>query len=278
MMKSFVNAPSPVLASVVRERTVKECIGAIKNSEYGGAGAIDLHLSCLDREYKNVESIKEILNACRLPVLVLNYNHNYDYSSYDCDEEERIRLLEIGAEAGASAIDMQAYSFNIKTKTSFQAELATDSMLFAAKKPNEVALDKETVDKQLALIDKMHKNGTEVLLSCHTGVYLNCEEAVSLCRLLEKRNPDIIKLVMPCNTDEELAEQFKTMITLKKEITGCKIHFHCSGKKGKVTRIVNPMLGAHLAFCIERYGINASPEQLELRSYADAINKLDWGE
>ena len=32
MRASFKNAPSPVAASVVRERTIKDAIGAIKNS------------------------------------------------------------------------------------------------------------------------------------------------------------------------------------------------------------------------------------------------------
>ena len=278
MRASFKNAPSPVAASVVRERTVKDAIGAIKNSLYAGAGAIDLHLSCLDDEFKNVESIKQIMDCTSLPILVLNYNHNYDYSDYPDTEENRIRLLEIGAEAGASAVDMQGYSFNLDIKTRFQEEYATSDMLFAHKKPKEVALDPETVKKQMDFIDKMHGQGTEVLLSCHTQVNLNTEECVSLCKLLETRNPDIIKLVVPCNTDEELAENFKTMITLKKEITKCKIHFHCSGKKGKITRIVNPMLGAHLAFCIERFGVNAHHEQLDLRSFSRAMRELDWRE
>ena len=74
------------------------------------------------------------------------------------------------------------------------------------------------------------------------------------------------------------------MITLKKEITKCKIHFHCAGKKGKVTRIVNPMLGAHLAFCVERYGENAHHEQLDLRSFLETLRlyqvqsllRLEW--
>jgi 3-dehydroquinate dehydratase len=277
MRASFKNAPSPVAASVVREKNIREAQAAIKNSQYAGAGAIDLHLSCLDTEFKNVESIKKIMDCTSLPILVLNYNHNIDYTDYTATEEERISLLESGAKAGASAVDMQAYSFNLDVKNSFQQEYATDDMLFAKKNPNEVALDPETVKKQADFIEKMHAMGTEVLLSCHTGVYLNCEECVSLCKYLEKtRKPDIIKLVIPIETDEQLIENFKTMITLKKEITSCKIHFHCSGKKGKITRIVNPMLGAHLAFCIERYSLSASVEQLDLRSFVQAINTLDW--
>lgn len=278
MRASFAGAPSPVAASVVRERTVRDAMGAIKNSQYAGAGAIDLHLSCLDEEYKNVESIRDIMSVTDLPIMVLNYNHDYEYRNYEDTEEHRMALLEMGAAAGASCVDMQGYSYNLAVKTGFQSEYATPDMLFAAKKPHEIALDPETVAKQLAFIDKMHAQGTEVLISCHTGVNLNCEETVSLAKELEKRHPDVIKIVIPCTTDEELAENFKTMITLKKEITSCKIHFHCAGKKGKITRIVNPLLGAHLAFCIERFNASTNYEQLDLRSFAAMIRVLDWRE
>ena len=276
MRASFTKAKAPVLASVVKERTVRDAICAIRSSEYAGATAIDLHVSTLDPEFKNTESIKKILDCTKLPVLILNYNHTYEIETYDATEEERVGLLEMGAAAGASAVDIQGYTFNLDVKHNFVDTYATDDMLFAAKKPKEVALDPETVQKQIEFIDRMHAQGTEVLLSCHTQVNLNTEEALCLAKLLEKRNPDVIKLVMPCDTDEELIEQFKTMITLKKEIS-CPVHFHCTGAKGKVTRVVNPLLGAHLAFCIERYGINQSTDQLDLRTYSQAIELLERG-
>lgn len=266
MRASFAHAPAPVPAAVVKERNVRDAINAIRNCEYAGAGAIDLHLSCLEDPYRSEESIREILACTRLPVLVLNYNNDYEGCYHETDEESRIALLRAGAAAGASAVDMQAYSFNLKTKTSFQSEYATGDMLFAAKKPCEVALDPETVEKQKAFIRAMHAQGTEVLISCHTQVYLHTDEAVTLARELEKREPDVLKFVFPCATDEELAENFRTMIVLKKEITSCAVHFHCAGAKGRITRLVNPMLGAHLMFCNERFGINAHAEQLDLRT------------
>lgn len=275
MRASFAHAPSPVAASVVREKTVKDAISAIRNSEYAGAKAIDLHISCLDDEYKNVESIKEICDCTPLPILALSYSHNFDYTSYTESEEDRIGLLEMAAQAGVSAVDMQTHSYNPAVKKFFQSDLATKDMIFAPKNPLEIAIDEETVKKQMAFIDKMHKMGVEVLLSCHTQVNLNCEEVIALAKVMEKRGPDVIKIVVPCTNDDELAENFKTIINLKKAVN-TTVHFHCSGSMGKVTRIVNPMLGAHLAFCIERFGPNANPEQLDLRTYTAAIEHLQW--
>lgn len=273
MRASFAQAPAPVVVSVIKERTVKDAIGAIRNSEYAGAGAFDLHLSTLDPEFKNVSSIGQILQATSLPVLALNYNHTYEFETYTSTEEERIALLRMGAEAGASAVDMQGYSFDPAAKETFPAGFAAADMAFARKNPREVALAPEAVAKQTAFIREMHDRGTEVLISCHTGVYLNTEEALSLAKLFEARGADVLKFVMPCDTDEQLAEQFTTLLTLKRECA-CAVHLHCGGARGRITRIVNPMLGSHLSFCVERFGVNQLADQLDLRAYSEALRLL----
>ena len=272
MRASFAHAPSPLVIGVIRERTADDCIAAIRQNEYAGADAYDLHLSVLDEEFRNEESIRKILQCTALPVLALNYNQNYARETYEAAEDDRIGLLRLSAGAGVSAVDMQGYSFSPEVKFAFAKEYAAD-LPFAAKCPNEVALAPEAVARQVAFIDEMHQRGVEVLISCHTGVYLNTEETLALARLFEARGADVIKLVMPCDTDEQLAEQFTTLLTLKNEIA-CTVHMHCSGSKGAITRVVNPMLGAHLSFCVERYGINQVSDQLPLRNYAEALRLL----
>lgn len=75
-MKVLSNLPTPVLAGVVREKSVKSAIAEIKNCMYDGAGMIDLHISCLERVDTN--QLREIINSSKLPVLALNYDTTYD--------------------------------------------------------------------------------------------------------------------------------------------------------------------------------------------------------
>lgn len=187
-------------------------------------------------------------------------------------------MLILAAEAGISAVDFQAYTYDLEAKEKFQEEYAENGMIFKNAKPKEIALNPEIIEKQKNLIDKFHSMGTEVLMSCHTGVPMNTEEVVSLALEIEKRNPDIIKIITPCETDEQLAESFKTMIELKKIIKKARIHYHCSGVKGKITRFVNPMLGAYLLFCVDRYKDSSNFEQLHLKTMVDMFNTIDWKE
>ena len=105
---------------------------------------------------------------------------------------------------------------------------------------------------------------------------MNCEQVVDLALFLEKRNPDVIKIVTPCYNEEQLAESFKTMLTLKKEVK-TKVHFHCCGAAGSLTRIINPVLGGYLIFCSDSYTPSSNFEQLDLttaKTILDQIQKI----
>ncbi len=273
-LPSFAKPESPLLAAVIRQRTPKEAIAAITNAQYHGATGIDLHLSCLDEEYKNPKSIEEILKFCKIPVMALNYNHRIDYSTYQADEDSRISLLMMAVEAGVSCIDMQGYSFDLESKNGFRQEYQSLGYSFTKGNPKEIVCDEKIIEKQMKLIDDCHNVGCEVLLSCHPAVYMNTEQACDLARYLEKRNPDVIKLVCPCNSDLQLAESFATMIALRKAVS-CKVSFHLNGPKGKLSRIINPVLGGHLIFSIDGYTAADSPEQLDLATAKKALDALN---
>jgi 3-dehydroquinate dehydratase len=260
-----------VLAGVIRERSLKAAIAAIRNGEINGATAFDLHLSCLDEEYKNPDSIREIVSSTDKPMLALNYNQRYDWSSFYTSEEERVKLLMTAAEAGVSAVDIQGYTYDLESKENY---MGNANFSFTKGNPKEIVTDKKIIEKQVALIEHFHAIGTEVLLSTHPYIPMNCEQVTELTKYLQKRKPDIIKIVTLCENDEQMVEAFKTMLTLKKEITKTKIHFHCCGKAGKLTRIINPILGAYLTFCTDQYTESSNLEQLHLKTTADIINNI----
>ncbi|HEX2951885.1 MAG TPA: type I 3-dehydroquinate dehydratase [Armatimonadota bacterium] len=276
MRPSFAKQEAPLIVDVIRERNTRDVIAAIRNGQHDGAMGYDLHLSCLDDAYRTVDEMRAMISSTAKPVLALNYSQTYSYTSYTTSEEERIGLLLMAAEAGVSAVDLQAYSYDVDAKERFQEEFATDEMPFAAARPKEIALNPDSIQQQVALIDRLHALGTEVLMSCHTSVPMNCAQVVSLARVMEKRKPDIIKIVTPCENDEQLLEAFRTMVELKKVITHARIHFHCSGHHGKLTRIINPMLGAYLMFCTDRYTPSSNFEQLHLKTMVDAFRTMDW--
>ncbi len=268
MTQKLSQLSAPALAGVVREKSKLGAIAEIKNCLYDGATMIDLHLSCL--QSTDVDDLKSIIGSSRLPVLALNYNKTYEWQPAEFSEDERVESLLRAVAAGAAGIDMQGYTFHAPSQTAFYGE---DKYSFTKNSPKEIVTDETIISKQCELIEKVHLVGGEVLLSCHPGVVMNCEQVVELALFLEKRRPDIIKIVTPAKNAEDLAEGIRTMSVLKKEVR-TPISYHCSGKAGIATRIINPLLGGQIAFCIDRYNEGSTMEQLDLRTAKTIVDNF----
>lgn len=267
-MRRLSQLRAPAVAGVIRERTVRGAIAEIKNCVYDGADMIDLHLSCL--EERDAESLKKIMASSKLPVLALNYNNTPTWQNAGFSEEERVESLLQAVAAGAAGIDMQGYTYHLPSKSGFCGE---DKYSFTKGNPKEVVTDEEIIAKQRALIEKVHAMGAEVLLSCHPGIPMKCEQVVELALYLEQRNPDIIKIVTKAETEEDLLESIKTMMALKKEVK-TPVAYHAAGKAGMLSRILNPILGGQIAFCVDRYTEASTMEQIDLKTTKSIIDQI----
>lgn len=272
---SFAYGPSPMIVGVIKQRTPKEAIAEIKNGEVNGARGFDLHLACLDEEYRNVESIRQIVNATDKPILALNYNNGY-FGNLNMTEEERTGLLMAAVDAGAAAVDIQGYTFDIDAKSGFvDDEWIPEGLEFLKEhRAKEVALKPEVLEKQKAFIREVHEKGAEVLASIHTGVHLNFEQLKALATFAhDVKGADIVKMVTPCETEEQLGECISSVIRLKKELD-FPFSYHASGKQGLKSRMICPMLGSHIMFCNVEYGYASDLEQLHLGSMTEAYRRM----
>ncbi len=267
-MQKLSRLKSPAIAGVIRENNTRMAIAEIKNCIYDGADMIDLHLSCLENTDEN--TLREIISSSKVPILALNYNANCDWSHKGYTEDERIELFLKAIDCGAAGIDMQGYTFDAKSKDSFFGE---DKYSFTKGNPKEVVTDSSIIAKQCELIEKVHKKGAEVLLSCHPGIPMNSSQVVDLALYLEKRNPDIIKIVTKANNEDDLVESFKAMSLLKKEVK-TKVSYHTNGVAGSLSRVVNPLLGGHIIFCVDRYNEWSTMEQLDLKTVKNIIDNM----
>ena len=267
-MQKLSKLHTPALAGVVREKNVRGAIAEIKNCKYDGATMIDLHMSCL--EDTSVESLKRIISSSGLPILALNYNSTYDWENAGFSEEERVASFLRAVEAGAAGIDMQGYTYHLPSKGGFCGE---DKYSFTKGNPKEIVTDETVISKQCELIEKVHAMGAEVLLSCHPDIVMNCEQVVELALFLEKRKPDIIKIVTKAENEDDLTESIKTMMVLKKEIK-TPISYHTNGKAGIISRIINPLLGGQIAFCVDRYNEGSTMEQIDLKTAAAVVENM----
>ena len=94
---------------------------------------------------------------------------------------------------------------------------------------------------------------------------------VDLVRFLKERDPDIIKIVTKAVTPADCDEAIRTMTVLKREFD-FPVSYHASGKAGVPSRLINPLLGGQIAFCIDRYNEGSTMEQLDLRTVRAAVD------
>ena len=273
MKKRFSASNTPLLAGVVKERTPEDAIKKIRYFEENGATAIDLHLSCLENEYKGVDEIKKIVDCTHLSILGLNYSRRYDWTEIEETEEERAELLFKGLEAGISAVDLLGYSFDLNSRFKFVGE---DKYSFTKNNPLEIVTDLKVIERQKEFIQRVHGMGKEVLLSTHPDIPMNGDQVIDLALFLAERNPDIIKIVTRCNTEEELVEAFDTMQRLKKLNLRQKISFHCCGEMGGTTRLINPLLGSYMCFCTKADDENRLKEQLDILTAVKFFKQFGW--
>lgn len=273
MKKSFVNLDRVMLTAVIRESNKRAAIAAMINAQNQGAMGFDLHVNCLEPQYRNVNDLSEIFGRFKRPVLALNYNNDMWFRSAGLSQEEMLSGLEMAVDAGAAAVDLQGFMFDTDTKKSLRE--SKENYPFIEAMPAEVTLNPEAIEKQKEWIKKIHDKGGEVVLSTHTGCYLSGEQLLSLALKLEERGADLLKIVTTgCNTEQDVADAAQNVVMLKKHLK-TKFQYHCNGKCGQLTRIINPMLGSYLIFTIADYKDTSAYEQINLSKMVDLFNYLD---
>lgn len=248
MRKSFIKNQAPVLTGAVQEETADASIRAIKNFALRGAKGIDLHLTRMDEESLKSESLRRIISESPLPIFALDYT----VTNTEKEENERIERLLRAFKAGASGIDMQGYSLDFKSRDVFDDNFSTSELPFVQYKPKEVVVNPKVIEKQCEIIEKIHADGGEVLLSNHIATFMECDDLVELAAFLEKRNPDTLKFVTMCNTEYELGETVKAMLKINREIK-TPTTLICNGKYRMISRILNALFGGYMVFCADTY-------------------------
>lgn len=271
----FTEAEKPTVIGVIKETSAAAAAEALRRGTEDGASAFDLHISYLpENELSDPAKLSSIFTATSLPVLAVHYNYIPGGKSHVPDDE-RIRLMTNCLKYGAAGIDMQGYTFCAAPQASLQKYGSTETHPFIKKSPREVVLDPEAAEKQAETIRRVHSLGGEVLMSCHTGVFLNTDEIVPLAEMMEKRGADIIKIVTPCADEDELLVALHSAAELRKRIKAA-VHYHCSGKYARITRYISPYFGSSLVFAyVSRQG--RDPEQLDIKSFRAFWNEIKAG-
>ena len=253
MRPSFLRLQAPYLAAIVAEATPELAIASILNGEHEGAEAFAVDLSSWAGGSLTYEALSRLFHCTGRPMMPLCYRSG-NLAAAAMDDDARAELLLLTIAAGAAACDVMGDMY--------------------APAPRERTRDERAIEKQKRLIERLHAQGAEVLMSSHAqNEFIAAEDVLEHLRDFTARGADIAKIVVRADNEDELLEAFRTTVLLKRQLKAPFVHL-CSGKYGRLQRYVAPSLGAALTFGVRGY--SAHGPQPIVSAARRVLNELNW--
>jgi 3-dehydroquinate dehydratase len=241
MKKTFLEYDKATLTVMVQADNPDRIKALIDQSLPNGAEAFGMQFERLEPEYRNKEVYKELFSYVDKPIYVTNYRKGENEGK--SDEILAEELLEL-ADCGATLCDIMGDLFD--------------------KQPDEVALDDKAIQKQMKLIDDLHKKGAEVLISSHIYTYTPAERVLEIALEHQRRGADISKIVTGADTMEQQLENLK-IINLLKEKLEIPFLFLATGEC-QILRRIGGELGNCMYLCVHEYDEFVTPAQPLLKN------------
>ena len=151
-MASFLNHEKPLLTVMLQCETPETAIGRIRNANCLGADAYCLQVASLLPEYHTPAVYERLLAEMRhRPCYATNYRSRHNKGKSDEELAEGMLTL---VQSGATLIDVMGDLF--------------------CRHPEEMTEDPAAIQKQMALIDRIHSVGGEVLMYSHILKFKPC--------------------------------------------------------------------------------------------------------
>lgn len=244
-MFTFDKAPLTVMLQCQNPETA---IDRIQKSLPLGADAFGLQVESLEKQYQNKETIQSVFKEMQgKPVYVTNYRKANNTS--DSDEQLAEGMVQLAA-WGADLVDVMGDLF--------------------CPHPQELTDDEEAIEKQMQLIDRIHRQGAQVLMSSHVLKYTSAEEVLRIALEQQRRGADVVKIVTKAETMEQQLENLRITHLLKQELS-VPFLFLSGGVSG-LHRRIGPNLGACMYLCVfehDEFSTKAQPLLEHLKPIRD---------
>lgn len=205
------------------EEDTKGMVSVVEKAIREGAEAFCFQMERLKPEYRTRTDLSEILQAMDgRPAYVTNYRR-YNASPVEQSDEELTEELMMAMDCGGVLADIRGDLFD-------PCE-------------GELTLNDQAVTKQTELIKTLHKMGKEALISSHVMRFLPKEQVYTMMRQQKERGADIAKVVTMADSEQELFENFETLLLIKRKLE-CPSLFLCTGSHCYRHRRFGPLLGS----------------------------------
>ena len=200
----------------------------MKGSLEDGAEAFGMQFCRMKPEFRNKDVYKRLFNYSERPIYVTNYRVAENEGK--SDDVLAAELVEL-AECGATLCDVMGDIYD--------------------RCEGELTMDEVAVEKQMALIKKLHDKGAEVLMSSHILKFTPAERVLEVALEHQRRGADISKIVTRADSPEEEIENLRIIALLKEKLD---IPFlYLAGGECHITRRIGGMLGCCTYLCVHEY-------------------------
>lgn len=252
MKKTFLNHQKPLLTVMLQCEYPEVAIGRIKKANEVGADAYGLQIESLKPEYQTPETLTKIFNEMQgRPCYITQYRGKNNSGLTD---DELAEKLITSAKCGATLCDVMGDMF--------------------CKHPEELTDNEDAIKKQIALIDKLHSMGAEVLMSSHLYKFAPAERVLEIAFEQKRRGADIIKIVTAADNMEQQIENLR-ITNLLKEKLGAPFLF-LSGGECSIHRRIGINLGCTMALCVYEHDHLSTPTQPLLSTMKNIRDNIDF--
>lgn len=248
-MFTFEKAPLTVMLQCQNPETA---MVRIQKSLPLGAEAFGLQVESLEKQYQNKETIQAIFKEMQgRPVYVTNYRVANNVG--DSDEQLAQGMLDL-ADWGADLVDVMGDLY--------------------CRHPMELTDDTQAIEKQIDLIDRLHKKGVQVLMSSHVFKFTPAEKVLEMALEQQRRGADVCKIVTGAESMEQQLENLRITHLLKQELK-IPFLFLSSGMSG-LHRRIGPNLGSCMYLCVyehDEFSTKAQPLLEKVKAVRDNMGQ-----
>lgn len=234
---SFFNNDKATLTVMVQANNPARIKELMDKAIPEGAEAFGIQFEQMLPEYRTPEVYRELFGYAKgRPSYVTNYRGSQNDGK--SDDELGDELVEL-AECGADLCDIMGDYFD--------------------RQPDEVAVDKNAINKQIRLINRIHEKGAKVLMSSHVMKYTPAERALEIALEHQRRGADIAKIVVGADSMEQQLENLKIINMLKQKLD---IPFlFLSAGECRILRRIGGEIGSCMYLCVYEHDSFATSTQ-----------------